>query len=286
MIDTFEECRKISDLLNGGDEEAARNCLIKLLDAFEQSNQPYNPLVNHLIRKLGLYPYIEAEHAGWEDLFVKHLFEADIGGGKVATLHREQSRLLKALLSGKDLAISAPTSFGKSFVIDAFIAIKKPKNVVIIVPTIALTDETRRRLYKKFARDYKIITTSDVPLGEKNIFIFPQERALGYLDKINELDILIVDEFYKADSKYDDDRSPSLLRAIAHLKKVAKQRYFLAPNIEAINDNPFTDGMEFIPFDLNTVFLEKHNWYEKIGKDKEKKTEIFLKLRVPLFIQG
>ena len=278
MIDTFEECRKISDLLNGGDEEAARNCLIKLLDAFEQSNQPYNPLVNHLIRKLGLYPYIEAEHAGWEDLFVKHLFEADIGGGKVATLHREQSRLLKALLSGKDLAISAPTSFGKSFVIDAFIAIKKPKNVVIIVPTIALTDETRRRLYKKFARDYKIITTSDVPLGEKNIFIFPQERALGYLDKINELDILIVDEFYKADSKYDDDRSPSLLRAIAHLKKVAKQRYFLAPNIEAINDNPFTDGMEFIPFDLNTVFLEKHNWYEKIGKDKEKKTEIFLKL--------
>ena len=132
MIDTFEECRKISDLLNGGDEEAARNCLIKLLDAFEQSNQPYNPLVNHLIRELGLYPYIEAEHAGWEDQFVKHLFETDIGGGKVATLHREQSRLLKALLSGKDLAISAPTSFGKSFVIDAFIAIKKPKNVVII----------------------------------------------------------------------------------------------------------------------------------------------------------
>lgn len=278
MIDAFEECRKISDLLNSGDEGIARNCLIKLLDAFEQNNHPYNPLVNHLIRELGLYPYIKVENADWEDQFVKQLFEADIGGGKIATLHREQSRLLKALLSGKDLVISAPTSFGKSFVIDAFIAIKKPKNVVIIVPTIALTDETRRRLYKKFARDYKIITTSDVPLSEKNIFIFPQERALGYITLLPEIDILIVDEFHKADSKYDEDRSSSLLRAIAHLKKVAGQRYFLAPNIEAIHDNPFTGGMEFIPFDLNTVFLEKHNWYKKIGKDKGKKTEIFLKL--------
>jgi reverse gyrase len=49
-------------------------------------------------------------------------------------------------MSGKNLAIIAPTSFGKSFIIDAFIALKQPKNTAIIVPTIALTDETRRRL--------------------------------------------------------------------------------------------------------------------------------------------
>ena len=199
MSDIFEECRKISELLNNGNEKEARNNLIKLLDYFEKNDLQYNPLINHLIRELGLYPYIKAENADWEDQYIKHLFQTDIGGGKVATLHREQSRLLKALLSGKDLAISAPTSFGKSFVIDAFIAIKRPKNVVIIVPTIALTDETRRRLYKKFAHEYKIITTSDVPLAEKNIFVFPQERALGYFEQIKELDILIVDEFSKAD---------------------------------------------------------------------------------------
>jgi reverse gyrase len=45
----------------------------------------------------------------------------------------------------------APTSFGKSFIIDAFIALKQPKNIAIIVPTIALTDETRRRLQRKFS---------------------------------------------------------------------------------------------------------------------------------------
>ncbi|MED7858412.1 helicase, partial [Campylobacter coli] len=41
-------------------------------------------------------------------------------------LHREQSRVLKRLLSNESLILSAPTSFGKSFIIDALIAMKKP----------------------------------------------------------------------------------------------------------------------------------------------------------------
>lgn len=276
MIDVFEECRKISELLNNGDESVARNTLIKLLDSFEKSKKPYNPLVNHLIRELGLYPYIEAENADWEDQYVKQLFKTNIGGGKVATLHREQSRLLKALLDGKDLAISAPTSFGKSFVIDAFIAIKKPKNVVIIVPTIALTDETRRRLYKKFAREYKIITTSDVPLGAKNIFIFPQERVFGYVSLLPEIDILIVDEFYKASPLFEKDRSPALLRAILDLTPKAKQRYFLAPNIDDIPINIFSKGAEFLRIDFNTVVLERYDYHEEIKRTPSRKNEILL----------
>jgi primosomal protein N' len=70
--------------------------------------------------------------------------------------------------------------------------LKQPKNIAIIVPTIALTDETRRRLQRKFSNQYKIITTSEVELSEKNIFIFPQERALHYVDKIAELDMLVI----------------------------------------------------------------------------------------------
>lgn len=276
MSDSFEECRKISKLLNNGDEKAARNNLIKLLDYFEKNDLQYNPLINHLIRELGLYPYIKTENAGWEEQYIKQLFQTDVGGGKVATLHREQSRLLKALLSGKDLAISAPTSFGKSFVIDAFIAIKKPKNIVIIVPTIALTDETRRRLYKKFAHEYKIITTSDVPLGDKNIFIFPQERVFGYIAALPELDILIVDEFYKASPKFEKDRSPALLRAILALSPKAKQRYFLAPNIDDIPENIFSKGTEFHKIDFNTVVLELQDYCKEVKATPSRKNEILL----------
>ena len=44
--------------------------------------------------------------------------------------------------------------------------------------------------------------------------------------KLRILDILIIDEFYKADIEYDKERAPILLKAILGLQKKAKQKYF------------------------------------------------------------
>lgn len=261
-----------------GNDEQARNDLIKLLDYHSTTNTEYSPLVNHLIRQTGLYPYINPPTAEWQDRYIYELFKVDIGLEESVTLHREQSFLLKKLIAGESIAVSAPTSFGKSFVIDAFIKINKPRNVVIIVPTIALTDETRRRLYSKFAHEYKIVTTADVELSDKNIFIFPQERAISYVNKISDLDILIIDEFYKASPDFDKERSTSLLRAIIKFGQKAKQKYFLAPNISELKENPFTKGMEFIHLDFNTVFLEKNELYKQIKDDEEKKSRTLLNI--------
>ncbi|MGY2238299.1 DEAD/DEAH box helicase [Pseudomonas gingeri] len=269
-MDIFEKCIEINELLTSNKEEQGRNSLIKLLDYHEQNSIDYTPLLNHLIRTTGLYPYIKNNTADWQDRMVYEAFKVDTGASTPLTLHREQSGLLKILLSGESLAISAPTSFGKSFVIDSFIAIKKPANVVIIVPTIALTDETRRRLYPKFSNEYKIITTTDASLGKKNIFIFPQERAITYISKFKEIDILVIDEFYKASVEFDKERSSALIKSIIKLSTISKQRYFLAPNISKLNDNPFTKGMKFVSLNFNTVFLEKHELYKKIDTDKKK----------------
>lgn len=163
-------------------------------------------------------------------------------------------------------------------IIDAYIAIKKPTNVLILVPTIALTDETRRRLSKKFSGEYKIVTTSEVELGEKNILIFPQERAIHYCDKLKQLDLLVVDEFYKASQTFDKKRSPALLKAMLKLGEKAAQKYYLAPNISDLNDNLFTKGMIFLPMDFNTVFLEKHEEYKDINKDVQKKNDALLRI--------
>lgn len=150
---------------------------------------------------------------------------------------------------------------------------------MIIVPTIALTDETRRRIYKKFSHEYNIITTTDADLAERNIFIFPQERAIHYVDKLKSLDILIIDEFYKSSKIFEKDRAANLIKAIIELGHKAKQRYYLAPNISRIEDNPFTRDMEFLPLDFKTVFLSVHNLYDEIKKDNEKKKEKFLDLQ-------
>ena len=173
----FDQCVKINHHIEAGEEGEARDSLIKLLGEIEKVGFAPDELVNHLSRRLGLFPYIKPLSAMWQDRVVFEAFKADTGEGEPQTLHLDQSRLLKMLLEGGDLAVSAPTSFGKSFVIDSFIAIKKPKNVVLIVPTIALMDEARRRLTRKFSTQYKIITTAEADLAAENILIFPQERA-------------------------------------------------------------------------------------------------------------
>lgn len=276
--DLFYKCSEINDYLIDGDEPKARDLLIQLLDYVGRNNIQYFPLLNSLIREVGLYPYMDVNSSEWEDAFVYNLFKADIGLNEEKVLHREQFRLLSSLLAGKNIAVSAPTSFGKSFVIDAFIKLRKPRNVAIIVPTIALTDETRRRIYKKFANEYNIITTTDIPLAERNIFIFPQERALCYVNKIDSLDILIVDEFYKSSKDFEKERSASLIKAILKLGQIAKQKYYLAPNITKIEDNQFTKDMEFMKMDFNTVFLKVTDYYPQIGTDTQKKGEYFLNL--------
>ncbi|MFA6831888.1 MAG: DEAD/DEAH box helicase [Bacteroidaceae bacterium] len=274
----FNQCQKINSLLNKDEEVKARELLIMLLDFHNKNNIEYSPLVNHLIREVGLYPYMKDKSSDWQDDFIRNLFKVDVGLDSEVTLHRDQFLLLRKLVDGEDIAVSAPTSFGKSFVIDAFIKIKKPSNVMILVPTIALTDETRRRIYKKFSREYKIITTSDAALGEKNIFIFPQERALGYVEKIENLDILIVDEFYKSSKVLEPDRSNSLIKAIIKLGEKAKQRYYLAPNIQSIENNPFTNDMTFLKLDFNTVYLDIKDYYSEIQKDEKLKGDKFKEL--------
>ncbi|MGV2122986.1 DEAD/DEAH box helicase [Agrobacterium vitis] len=280
-MDVFETCQGINDLLNRRDEVAARNSLIKLLRDMKERDATYPDVLNHLIRTTGLYPYMEVQAGSWEQRYIHAAFEVDIGDGR-ATLHREQSLVLGKLVRGANLAVSAPTSFGKSFIIDAFIALNSPDTVVIIVPTIALMDETRRRIFKKFSREYSIITAPDTELGERNIFIFPQERVFGYLSKIEKIDLLVVDEFYKASKVHDKERAPSLIKAIIKLSKKSIQRYYLAPNIKKLTSNIFTEDMEFLELlDFNTVFLEKHELYLEIDGDEGRKADKLIELIKP-----
>ncbi len=109
----FNQCRTINELLIGNKDNEARQQLIKLLDYHNTNELDYNPLVNHLIRETGLFPYLQPETSNWEERFIYNAFKVDVGEEKPLTLHREQSFLLKKLLEGKNIAVSAPTSFGK-----------------------------------------------------------------------------------------------------------------------------------------------------------------------------
>lgn len=283
-IDIFNICTIINDLLNKGNLNDARSEVIKLLEQSHGDVSPYEELVNHLIREVGLYPYIDCENASWQDAFAFEAFKVNTGDTEKKTLHLAQSEVLSALLNGESLAVSAPTSFGKSFVIDAFIAIRNPRNVVIIVPTIALADETRRRLFRKFSDEYKIITTTGATLADKNILILPQERVFAFIDSLPEIDIFIVDEFYKASTVFEkeNNRANTLLTVMARIGSKSKQRYYLAPNIKILQPNVFTDGMRFMCMDFKTVVTMARREY-KLKKDGESQDE-FIERRLPELI--
>ena len=67
-MDIFEECSIINDLLQAEDGVEARNRLIRLLDSLGREEKSYDPLLNHLIRESGLYPYLDPETSSWQDL--------------------------------------------------------------------------------------------------------------------------------------------------------------------------------------------------------------------------
>ncbi len=278
MNEYFDRCKELFGYIKVNDYFKARNGVIHLLHDLKENKIQKNELVNHLIREVGLYQYIEEETSNWSDAFAKESFKVNTGS-EIQTIHFEQSSVLKELLNGKNIALSAPTSFGKSFIIDAFIANKKPNNVVIIVPTISLTDETRKRINKKFGHEYKIITTPNITLSDKNIFIFPQERAVSYSLIIKEIDLLIIDEFYKISKSNDKDRAVKLQEALIKLDSKSKQKYFLAPNIKSIKENPFTDGMiQVEKLDFNTVVLEHHKLYKEIKDNEDLKKKYLLNI--------
>lgn len=281
-IGLFDECKKINLLFNEGNDNEAREKLIELLDKIQSNNsiidsEPKEHLtfLAHLIRKSGIYPYLKdyLNYSIFEDLLVYSAFETNINNEDII-LHREQSRVLKLLLKGENIVLSAPTSFGKSYIIDALISIKKPQNVLIIVPTIALLDETRRRIYSKFNSYYNIITTSKQEIKSKNIFILTQERALSYIKSKTafDLDLFIVDEFYKINDK-DDYRSSILQRVVLYFKSISKQQYFLCPNVYDIK-GIFIEDMKFEKLiDFKTV-IHNEEYIENIDKENIALNEI------------
>ena len=150
-------------------------------------------------------------------------------------LHREQKKLSKYLMSGKNVIASAPTSFGKSLLIEELVASQNYRNIVIIQPTLALLDETRIKL-KKYNAAYKIIVrTSQPPTDEKgNLFLLTAERVMEY-ELLPHIDLLVIDEFYKLSLKRVDERADTLNNAFLKIVGKFKSKfYLLGPNIDGI----------------------------------------------------
>jgi len=254
---SFSVIKSIASNLNQKNEIYLQEVILRVIEQREMFEN-YQPVINDFARAIGLFPYLDPSQLNFADR-IAYEFHRPIGVDQDnIVFHRAQARVYFELLEGKNVILSAPTSFGKSLVIDTVIATEKFNNIVIVLPTIALIDETRKRL-SKFRDRYKIITHSSQAVTDKNIFVLTQERVMEIIKDV-DIDFFVIDEFYKIQTTaQDQDRSVVLNQAFYKLLKKSGQFYLLGPNIENINNEVFPASVDyiFIKTDYKTVVTEK-----------------------------
>lgn len=234
VSDPFTLLSSISNI-NSVNVDLGREFVIRALERQNDLESCYQNIVDELAMQVGLYPYVASlKKLSLRSAMMHAVHRAD-GVMEDFVLHSAQARVLRKLIAGESIILSAPTSFGKSLLIDITISAKDFKNVVLIVPTLALVEETRRRM-SRFMDRYSIITTNNQKLGLQNIFVFTQERFLSMENEIPEVDFFAIDEFYKLSISNEGDRATQLNQAFLKLSNTGAQFYLLGPSIRAIPD--------------------------------------------------
>jgi len=284
--ETFIIYKKCSEFIIKN-EEIAQKLIINILENKNKFDESLNIILTDLIEAVGFYPYLEKENLilNSTDSLMRQVYHHSDNLNKY--LHEDQKHLLSLLNSDKNVIVSAPTSFGKSLLIEEFVASRKFQNIIIIQPTLALLDETRRKL-KKYDEYYKIIVRTSQELSKEkgNLYLFTAERVNEYKAFPN-IDFIVIDEFYKLSSQRDDERADSLNNALNYILKTYNSKfYLLGPNIDGISEG-FTEKYNAIFYktksslvDTKSIDIYTHHKakFDKPRKFKEFKENILFEL--------
>ncbi len=178
------------------------------------------------------------------------------------SLHPEQRKVLSLIENNKGLVFSAPTSFGKTFIVFEYICRYKPHTVVMVVPTLALIDEYKQKIIKKYKSrfsEYSIHLSIDpdkkYDFSKKNIFIVTHDRVIdeNIVSIFPSVDFLIIDEVYKLQKDTSNDRVLILNIAYYNMVKISSKYVLLAPficgieNLDKLRDTPTFYSTNYSP---------------------------------------
>lgn len=179
---------------------------------------------------------------------IEHTIE--IGNDKFIYANKFQSEFWDSAQQNEWISVSAPTSVGKSFILESWVEdfiYKKDKSLIVyLVPTRALISEVYESILNRLD-PYRngSVNIQTLPLrtaydkSKTNIFIFTQERLNIFFNSLNEkpdVDLLIVDEAHKIGDS---------LRGI-FLQYVLEMTCARNRNIRVIFASPFTSNPELL----------------------------------------
>ena len=276
---SFKYLSAINKLLsNPVSYDLGRDLIVRALDARGRFSD-HTTILKNMVRNSGLFPYLKKEFTDLtpDDLRVLDLYRTPFSDSFV--FHSMQFHVFDLLKAGQNVVLSAPTSMGKSAIVDSLLGLGTLKRLVLVVPTVALADETRRRLQERFGDRYQIIHHSSQEChSDQVVYVLTQERV-NERDDIVDIDLFVIDEFYKLAFRelkngtvdYQDERVIELNIALSKLLKVSKQFYLTGPFVNSIR------GLErlgyphtFVSTDFNTVALDVQTFGIKANDDKAK----------------
>lgn len=150
------------------------------------------------------------------------------------SLEQNQSRVSILNNQSNQIAYIAPTSYGKSSLIKAFIKLNKFSRIAVIVPSKSLLVQTYKDI-KELKPNYKLILHDEMFNNDKKfIGILTQERATRILNKNNQTnyEIIFVDEAHKL---FDRDSRSFILTRLLQLnfnRNINQKIIYLSPLIE------------------------------------------------------
>lgn len=220
------------DLLNDYSGEPETENTIRDLICFlaeddkYKDNELFKSLLFETAQKLRMFGYIKIN----EELTIDNLLQSDFSKienqviqnyykSKVFSnniLDRRQKEVVNKFMSleKKRILVSAPTSFGKTFILReiVFLNQKRYNKVLFVFPTVALLNENTNSmsdLVSSLNLDYKIINNvyTGVEDSERIIFILTPERTLKLLadNPGMNIDFFFFDEVYKIDEDFSKD---------------------------------------------------------------------------------
>jgi hypothetical protein len=145
--------------------------------------------------------------------------QVELSDKELLSLTNFQSKIYNLLKTGRNVAFSAPTSAGKSYVLHHFIAEQISRrekfSAVYVAPTKALIAEIQVEITKKIndfgvkSREFAVFNSiSHINLGEinklsKKVFVLTQERLQEAManNPLRNVDLLVVDEAQKINDK-------------------------------------------------------------------------------------
>lgn len=193
-------------------------------------------------------------------------------------LHRFQKQILEKFSDDTNrFVLTAPTSFGKTFIVYQILQKMKYSTILLIFPTISLLTENYERIKAyPFFGGYSIHTLSEEEIDERanNLFIFTPERYLSFLDsqKGTVFDFAFIDEIYKIDNGYlvdeetvlENERDVAYRLALEYICRQAKDIFLAGPYISLNNDETYNSFLKFT--EENNFQILQYNEFEIVSK--------------------